>query len=258
MAKKKTTKQSQRRTAGSNIDGGNTLVIVESPAKARTITKYLGSQYTVESSIGHIRDLPSKASEIPAEIKQEEWARLGVNVEDRFEPLYIIPPGKKGQVAKLRKILKKASKLYLATDEDREGEAIAWHLREVLAPEVPVRRMVFDEITEEAIQAALNQTRDIDMKLVNAQEARRILDRLFGYEVSPILWRKIAPKLSAGRVQSVATRLIVERERARMLFKAAEYWDLEAILRCAAGSAQSLNVKLVDLADEAYCHRQGF
>jgi len=207
------------------------LVIVESPAKAKTISKYLGSGYSVESSIGHIRDLPSTAAEIPAEYKDEEWARLGVNVNEDFEPLYIVPRGKKTQVTKLRQKLKGVDTLYLATDEDREGEAIAWHLIELLKPKVPVKRMVFDEITKQAIQRAVSNTREIDSKLVDAQEARRILDRLFGYEVSPVLWRKVKPKLSAGRVQSVATRLIVDRERARMRFRSANYSGIEAELQ---------------------------
>ena len=204
------------------------LVIVESPAKARTIEGYLGKGYVVESSIGHIRDLPSGAGEIPAAVREQPWARLGVNVDEDFAPLYVIPASNKAQVTKLKKLLKGADTLYLACDEDREGEAIAWHLSEVLKPTVPVRRMVFDEITKPAIQAAIGSTRDIDQRLVSAQESRRILDRLYGYEISPVLWRKIKPKLSAGRVQSVATRLVVERERLRMLFVGAEYWDLEA------------------------------
>ncbi len=204
------------------------LVIVESPAKARTIEGYLGKGFVVESSIGHIRDLPSRAGEIPAAASNKPWARLGVNVDDDFAPLYVVPASKQAQITKLRKALKGANALYLASDEDREGEAIAWHLVEVLKPKVPVHRMVFDEITKPAIQAAIDSTRDIDQRLVSAQESRRILDRLYGYEVSPVLWRKVKPKLSAGRVQSVATRLVVERERIRMRFHLAEYWDLEA------------------------------
>ncbi|MBT7860508.1 MAG: type I DNA topoisomerase [Gemmatimonadetes bacterium] len=203
-------------------------MIVESPAKARTIEGYLGEGFIVESSVGHIRDLPSNAREIPAAVSSEPWARLGVNVEDDFKPVYVIPASKQSQVTKLKKLLKGADTLYLACDEDREGEAIAWHLAEVLKPKVPVRRMVFDEITKTAIQAAIDTTRDIDQRLVSAQESRRILDRLYGYEISPVLWRKVKPKLSAGRVQSVATRLVVERERIRMRFNKAEYWDLEA------------------------------
>ncbi len=206
--------------------GGRRLVIVESPAKAKTIAGYLGDDYMVESSIGHIRDLPHSAAEVPAEQKQEPWARLGVNVDSDFEPLYIVDPKKKKVVTSLRARLKDADELWLATDEDREGEAIAWHLVQVLKPRVPVRRMVFHEITRNAIERALGETREIDERLVDAQETRRILDRLYGYEVSPVLWRKVMKGLSAGRVQSVATRLVVERERQRMTFVAAEYWDI--------------------------------
>jgi DNA topoisomerase I len=204
------------------------LVIVESPAKARTIKGYLGDDFVVESSVGHIRDLPERAADIPEEYKKEKWARLGVDVADGFRPLYIIDPDKKKRVAELKKLLKNADELLLATDEDREGEAIAWHLLEVLKPTVPVRRMVFHEITKDAIGRALGETRDIDERLVDAQETRRILDRLYGYEVSPVLWKKITRGLSAGRVQSVATRLVVERELERMAFNAAAWWDIEA------------------------------
>jgi len=202
------------------------LVIVESPAKAKTIAGYLGDGYVVESSIGHIRDLPNRAADIPAAVKKEPWARLGVNVDDAFQPLYVVDPDKKKKVEELKRELKNSTELLLATDEDREGEAIAWHLLEVLNPKVPVRRMVFHEITRDAIQRALGETREIDADLVDAQETRRILDRLYGYEVSPVLWMKVAPRLSAGRVQSVATRLVVERERERMTFVAASYWDI--------------------------------
>src|SRR5262245_14824464 len=205
---------------------GKKLVIVESPAKAKTIAGYLGKDYVVESSVGHIRDLPNNASEIPAKYKSEPWARLGVDVEHDFEPLYVVDSRKKKVVSDLKAKLKNAAELLLATDEDREGEAIAWHLLEELKPKVPVRRMVFHEITKSAIDRALEDTRDIDKDLVDAQETRRILDRLYGYEVSPVLWRKIMQGLSAGRVQSVATRLVVERERERMTFVAAEYWDV--------------------------------
>ncbi len=204
------------------------LVIVESPAKAKTIAGYLGSGYMVESSIGHIRDLPNNASEIPAKYKEEPWARLGVDTVHDFAPLYVVDARKKKVVSDLKAKLKNADELLLATDEDREGEAIAWHLTQVLDPKVPVRRMVFHEITKQAIEHALTETRDIDKSLVDAQETRRILDRLYGYEVSPVLWRKIMHGLSAGRVQSVATRLVVERERERMLFIAADYWDIVA------------------------------
>jgi DNA topoisomerase I len=202
------------------------LVIVESPAKARTIAGYLGPEFIVESSVGHIRDLPDSAAEVPEKYKGESWARLGVDVEHEFEPLYVVDPDKKKTVAQLRKQLANADELLLATDEDREGEAIAWHLLEVLKPKVPVRRMVFHEITRDAIERALEETREVDERLVDAQESRRILDRLYGYEVSPVLWKKVMRGLSAGRVQSVATRLVVERERERMAFRAAEWWDL--------------------------------
>ena len=208
--------------------GAKSLVIVESPAKARTIGKFLGGDFAVEASIGHIRDLPQGAKEVPDEYKDKEWAYLGVNVDQDFTPVYVIPSDKKKQVAKLRAALKDAKDLYLATDEDREGEAISWHLHEVLKPKVPVRRLVFHEITEEAIREALQHPREIDEGLVKAQETRRILDRLYGYEVSPLLWRKIGPRLSAGRVQSVAVRLIVQRERERQAFVSASYWDLVA------------------------------
>jgi DNA topoisomerase I len=204
------------------------LVIVESPAKARTIAGYLGPDFVVESSVGHIRDLPDSAAEIPEKYKGEAWARLGVDVEHGFEPLYVVDSDKKRTVAQLKKQLADADELLLATDEDREGEAIAWHLLQVLNPKVPVRRMVFHEITRPAIEQALEQTREVDDRLVDAQESRRILDRLYGYEVSPVLWKKVMPRLSAGRVQSVATRLVVERERERMAFRAAEWWDLVA------------------------------
>ena len=206
------------------------LVIVESPAKAKTIAGYLGSGYVVESSVGHVRDLPDDASEIPAAYQHEPWARLGIDVDNDFKPLYVVSKRKKDVVKRLKALLKDASELYLATDEDREGEAIAWHLSEVLNPRVPVKRMVFHEITAPAIRRAVEDTRDLNMPLVDAQETRRLLDRLYGFEVSPVLWRRIKPRLSAGRVQSVATRMIVERERERMRFRAAGWWDLEAAL----------------------------
>ncbi len=207
------------------------LIIVESPAKARTIARFLGPDYVVESSIGHIRDLPPSAAEIPKQHKGKPWARLGIDVENDFSPLYIVPLQKKKQVTTLRKKLADASELYLATDEDREGEAIAWHLVEVLKPKVPVKRMVFHEITDSAIANALENPRDIDGRLVAAQETRRILDRLVGYEVSPVLWKKLRPKLSAGRVQSVATRLIVAREEDRMRFVESAFCGLDATLK---------------------------
>jgi DNA topoisomerase-1 len=218
---------------------------VESPAKARTISGFLGRGYVVESSIGHIRDLPNNASEVPAKYKGESWGRLGVNVDDGFTPVYVVPKDKKPQITKLKSLLKDADELYLATDEDREGEAIAWHLFDELNPKVPVRRMVFHEITPEAIAAAVASPREIDNDLVEAQEARRILDRLYGYEVSPVLWKKVMSGLSAGRVQSVATRLVVDRERERMAFRAAAYWDLEATFDAGEGkSPQTFPAKL--------------
>ncbi|TRW80068.1 type I DNA topoisomerase [Mycolicibacterium sp. 018/SC-01/001] len=226
---------------GDRASGGNgrvrRLVIVESPTKARKIAGYLGSNYIVESSRGHIRDLPRNAADVPAKYKSEPWARLGVNVEHNFEPLYIISPEKKSTVAELKDLLKDVDELYLATDGDREGEAIAWHLLETLKPRVPVKRMVFHEITEPAIRAAAEDPRDLDNALVDAQETRRILDRLYGYEVSPVLWKKVAPKLSAGRVQSVATRIIVQRERERMAFRSAGYWDVTAELDASVSDA---------------------
>ncbi|MGI8578416.1 MAG: type I DNA topoisomerase [Nocardioidaceae bacterium] len=210
---------------------------MESPAKARTISGFLGNGYVVESSIGHIRDLPNNASEVPAKFKGEPWGRLGVNVDAGFIPVYVVPADKKKQITKLRSLLKGADEVYLATDEDREGEAIAWHLLDELSPKVPVRRMVFHEITPAAIAEAVAHPRDIDSDLVEAQEARRILDRLYGYEVSPVLWKKVMSGLSAGRVQSVATRLVVDRERERIAFRSASYWDLEAIFD--AGESKS-------------------
>lgn len=236
-------KRTTKSTAAPRSAGGKSLVIVESPAKARTISGFLGRDFVIEASIGHVRDLPQGAKQIPAQYKKEDWAYLGVNVHDNFSPVYIVPPGKTEQVRKLRTLVKDAKELYLATDEDREGEAISWHLLELLKPKVPVRRLVFHEITKEAIQEALANPRQIDDDLVRAQETRRILDRLYGYEVSPLLWRKVRPKLSAGRVQSVAVRLIVERERQRMAFVAATYWDLLGLF--AKQSGQELSAGLV-------------
>ncbi|MFI0448826.1 type I DNA topoisomerase [Actinomadura sp. 6N118] len=221
-------KNGTAKRGGQDAGGGTRLVIVESPAKAKTIAGYLGGGYIVESSIGHIRDLPGSASEVPAKYKGEAWAKLGVNVDHEFEPLYVVNADKKQQVAKLKKALAEADELLLATDEDREGEAIAWHLQEVLKPKVPVHRMVFNEITRDAIRAAAANPRELNLRLVDAQETRRILDRLYGYEVSPVLWKKVMPKLSAGRVQSVATRLVVERERERIAFVPAHYWGIQA------------------------------
>ncbi|MBF2056934.1 MAG: type I DNA topoisomerase [Cyanobacterium sp. T60_A2020_053] len=208
----------------------STLVIVESPTKAKTIRNYLPKDYIVEASMGHIRDLPSSAEEIPAQYKQFDWARLGVNVDQNFEPIYVVPKTKNKTVKQLKTLLKDADELILATDEDREGESISWHLLQLLKPKVPIKRMVFHEITKEAIQSALNNCRDIDENLVHAQETRRILDRLVGYTLSPLLWKKIARGLSAGRVQSVAVRLLVQRERERRAFNSARYWDLKALL----------------------------
>jgi len=206
------------------------LVIVESGTKAKKIQQYLGRDYVVEASMGHIRDLPRGAADVPAKYKGEPWARIGVDVDNQFTPLYIITPEKKGKVAELKDAVKSVDEILLATDPDREGEAIAWHLLETLKPKVPVRRMVFHEISEPAIRAAVENLRDLDHHLVDAQETRRILDRLYGYEVSPVLWKKVMPKLSAGRVQSVATRIIVQRERERMAFVPATYWDIAAQL----------------------------
>jgi len=216
--------------AGRGNGTARRLVIVESPTKARKLAGYLGANYIVESSRGHIRDLPRAAADVPAKYKSQPWARLGVNVDEDFEPLYIISPDKKSTVSELKGLLKDVDELYLATDGDREGEAIAWHLLETLKPRIPVKRMVFHEITEPAILEAAANPRDLDNDLVDAQETRRILDRLYGYEVSPVLWKKVAPKLSAGRVQSVATRIIVQRERDRMAFRSAAYWDVVADL----------------------------
>lgn len=225
----------------------NALVIVESPAKARTIGRFLGSSFSVEASIGHVRDLPKGAKEIPEQYKKESWARLGVNVDSEFEPIYVVSDDKKKQIKKLKDILKTVDSLYLATDEDREGEAISWHLLEVLQPKVPVHRLVFHEITKEAIDEALANPRSVDNDLVRAQETRRIIDRLYGYEVSPLLWYKIRPKLSAGRVQSVAVRIIVEREKERIAFHNATYWDLLGLF--AAQNGKSFNAELVSVGN---------
>ena len=216
------------------------LVIVESPAKARTIAGYLGRDFVVESSIGHIRDLPQGAADTPAKIKDKPWGRMAVDVDNGFEPYYVVPRDKKAHISKLKSLLKDADELYLATDEDREGEAIAWHLLDELKPKVPVKRMVFHEITRAAILEAADNPRDLDMDLVEAQEARRILDRLYGYEVSPVLWRKVMSGLSAGRVQSVATRLVVDRERDRMAFRVASYWDIEGTFDAGAKHDQRM------------------
>ncbi len=221
------------------------LVIVESPAKAKTIARYLGDGYVVEPSIGHIRDLPRSAAEIPAAYKAEPWARLGVDVDNDFKPLYVVSKEKQDQVRKLRSLLKGASEVYLATDEDREGESIAWHLLEVLAPRVPVHRMVFHEITRPAIEQAIAHPRGLDRRLVDAQEARRVLDRLYGYEISPVLWKKVMQGLSAGRVQSVFTRIVVERERERMRFRSARWWGISGTF--VTGAGEQLSARLAEL-----------
>ncbi len=226
------------------------LVIVESPTKARTIAAYLGADVSVESSMGHIRDLPRSAAEIPAKAKGEDWARLGVDVEHDFEPLYVVPKERKDRVKKLKEMLAGVDELYLATDEDREGESIAWHLTEVLKPKIPVHRMVFHEITKPAIEAAFANPRDLDQRLVDAQEARRILDRLYGYEVSPVLWRKIQQGLSAGRVQSVAVRIVVERERERMAFVPAGYWSIEGIFAPAVDLDRTFDATLFQVDEK--------
>jgi DNA topoisomerase-1 len=238
------------------VSGGKPLVIVESPTKAGKIAGYLGNGYVVEASVGHIRDLPRNAADVPAEHKGASWARLGVDVDNSFEPLYVVSPDRKQQVSRLKQLVKDASEVFLATDEDREGEAIAWHLVDTLKPRVPVRRMVFHEITPEAIARAVANPRELDTALVDAQETRRILDRLYGYEVSPVLWKKVLPKLSAGRVQSVATRIVVERERERMNFHAADYWSLEGVFavtgrRATAddGEPATLRARLVSVDD---------
>ncbi|MBD0863285.1 type I DNA topoisomerase [Gordonia sp. zg691] len=241
-------------TASRSSGGIRRLVIVESPTKARKIAGYLGSNYVVESSRGHIRDLPRGAADVPAKYKGQPWARLGVNVDDNFEPLYVVSPDKKATVSELKALMKDVDELYLATDGDREGEAIAWHLLETLKPKIPVKRMVFHEITEPAIRAAAENPRDLDIDLVDAQETRRILDRLYGYEVSPVLWKKVMPKLSAGRVQSVATRIIVERERERMAFVSAEYWDIAATMDAGTahggdGNPQTFRARMVNVDD---------
>ena len=231
------------------------LVIVESPAKAKTLSRILGEGYQVEASYGHVRDLPESAAQIPARYKKEPWARLGVNVQEDFEPLYVIPDDKKKHIKTLRDAMSEADELLLATDEDREGESISWHVVEILKPKVPVRRIVFHEITDEAIHAALGKARDIDTDLVRAQESRRILDRLFGYELSPVLWKKVRSGLSAGRVQSVAVRLCVDRERDRRRFRSANYWDVEAAF---AKDDLSFTARLVRIGDQKVATGQDF
>ncbi|MCC5878141.1 MAG: type I DNA topoisomerase, partial [Candidatus Sumerlaeia bacterium] len=211
------------------------LVIVESPAKAKTISNFLGKGYRVEASFGHVRDLPASKKEVPEAYKKEKWAEFAVNIEDEFQPIYVVSPEKRKHVAELKRALKDADELILATDEDREGESISWHLLELLKPKVPVRRIVFHEITREAIKAAMESPREVDNNLVRAQESRRIVDRLFGYKLSPVLWRKVQRGLSAGRVQSAALRLIVEREEDRRAFHSSVYWDLEAEINSPTG-----------------------
>ena len=224
------------------------LVIVESPNKVKSIAGYLGDGYVVDSSVGHIRDLPRGADELPAKYKGGPYAEFGVNIDEDFDPVYVVSSEKKQQISKLKKLLKDADELVLATDEDREGEAIAWHLLDELKPKVPVKRIVFNEITKDAVQNAIANPREVDMHLVDAQETRRILDRLYGYKLSPVLWRKVMSGLSAGRVQSVATRLVVERERERIAFRSAEYWDLEATFDAGDGAdPRTFGAKLVSL-----------
>ena len=222
------------------------LVIVESPAKAKKIGGYLGDDYIVSASVGHVRDLPAKAADIPAKFKKEPWSNSGVNVDEQFSPLYVVSPEKKKVVKELKELLKNVDELIIATDEDREGESIGWHITELLNAKVPIKRMVFSEITKKAIQEALENPREIDMDLVEAQETRRVLDRLYGYTLSPLLWKKIRPKLSAGRVQSVAVRVLVERELERLVFKSGTYWDLKAELDTESKARFSAQLVTVD------------
>src|SRR4051795_6359641 len=224
-----------------------TLVIVESPTKARTIERFLKTGYEVLASYGHVRDLPESADEIPEEIKKKKWGRLGVDTENDFKPYYVVPNDKRKHVQALKSALKDATQVFLATDPDREGESISWHLREVLKPKVPVKRIVFHEITEDAIKEAVRDAQDLNENLVRAQESRRILDRLYGYTLSPVLWKKVQTGLSAGRVQSVAVRLIVDREEERLKFRAAIYWDLEATI---AGEGRAFTATLARLGAE--------
>ena len=241
-----------------DLSNKNVLVIVESPTKARTIKQFLPARFHVEASVGHIRDLPQTAAEIPAAVKAEAWSRLGIDVDHDFAPLYVVPKEKAALVRTLKAMVKEAGEIYLATDEDREGESISWHLLDVLNPKVPVKRMVFHEITERAIHEALENTRTIDMNLVNAQETRRILDRLYGYTLSPLIWKKIAYGLSAGRVQSPGLRLLVERELARCRFKAAEYWDLKVSLKKKEGSGPAFEAKLAEVKGRKVANGKDF
>ena len=234
-------------------------MIVESPTKATKIASFLGDGYIVQSSRGHVRDLPTGAAEVPAKYKGEKWARTGVNVDNDFEPLYVVNPDKRQTLRSLKDALSNADELLLATDEDREGEAIAWHLLQELKPKVPARRMVFHEITPHAIAEAVANPRDLDVNLVDAQETRRILDRLYGYEVSPVLWKKVMPRLSAGRVQSVATRLVVDRERERIAFRSASYWDIDAVLDAGAEAQPPLfGSRLVTVGDQRVAQGRDF
>src|SRR5215831_2691026 len=223
-----------------------TLVIVESPTKARTIERFLKDGYEVLASYGHVRDLPESANEIPDEIRKKKWGRIGVDTDGDFKPYYVIPNDKRKHVQALRTALRGATQVYLATDPDREGESISWHLKEILKPKVPVKRIVFHEITKEAITAAVRDAQDVNENLVRAQESRRILDRLYGYTLSPVLWKKVQTGLSAGRVQSVAVRLIVDREEERLAFRAASYWDLEAHL---SGDGREFSATLIRLGE---------
>src|SRR3954449_1430169 len=232
-----------------------TLVIVESPTKARTLERFLGDRYSVKSSFGHVRDLPDSASEVPEEIKKKKWGRIGVDTEGDFKPYYVVPDDKRKNVADLRAALKSASEVMLATDPDREGESISWHLLEVLKPKVPVKRIVFHEITKKAVEQAIADAHDVDDNLVRAQESRRILDRLYGYTLSPVLWKKVQTGLSAGRVQSVAVRLIVEREEERRAFRTGVYWDLEAKLR---GEGREFVATLARLNDQRIASGKDF
>src|SRR4026209_1374322 len=224
-----------------------TLVIVESPAKALTLGRFLGDQYQVKASYGHVRDLPESASQVPEEIRKKKWGRLGVDTEGDFKPYYVVPDDKRQRVQQLKTALKTASGLMLATDPDREGESISWHLLQVLKPKVPVKRIVFHEITKKAIDQAVREAHDVDDNLVRAQESRRILDRLYGYTLSPVLWKKVQTGLSAGRVQSVAVRIIVEREEERRAFRSAEYWDVEAPMK---GEGREFIATLVRINDQ--------
>src|SRR3954449_2618251 len=232
-----------------------TLVIVESPAKARTLERFLGDQYQVKASYGHVRDLPESASQVPDEIRKKKWGRLGVDTDGDFKPYYVVPDDKRQRVNELKVALKGASEVMLATDPDREGESISWHLLQVLKPKVPVKRIVFHEITKKAIDQAVKDAHAVDDNLVRAQESRRILDRLYGYTLSPVLWKKVQTGLSAGRVQSVAVRLIVEREEERRAFRTGVYWDLEAKLR---GEGREFVATLARLNDQRIASGKDF